>query len=163
MPQKVNTRIIIIVGVIVLVFILLLIFVLRGALNNPGTTPGNSGSTTNGASPTIFQAQQPIEKPDSNAVPSIYQQSAEYLEEQRKMDLTIAPENEKSTKAGLLLEKVPYKGKLFTFDYSTDDLAFKVILDSSQVLEANQEFDAFLKQNGIEDKSWLRDLKIEYK
>jgi hypothetical protein len=162
MPEKLNSKVIIAVGIVILIFILVVIFIVKGALTKGGTskarpTPGA------GVLPSVASAQKSIEKADPKAIPSIYQQSKEYLDEQQKMDLTIAPENEKSKKIGALLTKVPYQGKYFYFDYSTDDLGFKVILDKDRVLEANQEFNTFLKQNGVESQSWFLDLKIEYK
>lgn len=57
-----------------------------------------------------------------------------------------------------LANKLPYNGDYFTlfFDHSTSK--FYLTLDKNNVGEANKKFDEFLKENGILDRSWIRNL-----
>lgn len=60
-----------------------------------------------------------------------------------------------------LKEKLPYYGENFTilYDKSTDKT--KVFIYRN-VSEGEKEFDEFLKQNGVENRSWITNLSIEY-
>ena len=100
--QKVNPKIIIAVGIVILIVVLVVIFIVQGILKGTGKT-GEKNNGGNTVVPTGVAANKSVEKADPKAVPSIYQQSAEYLEAQKNMDLTIAPENEKSKSSSLMI------------------------------------------------------------
>jgi hypothetical protein len=155
--QKISRpQLYIIAAVIVLGFILLLIFLLSQARKeNPATPTGNS-QTPGAGSPTIVPYNKNNLKPVAGQ-PSIFQQSKEYQDFQNNVKLTEAPELERRKKSGALLDVIPYKGKLFTFDYDYSKGAYRVTFNKD-----NAEFNSWLKEHGIEDKSWLFNLQIAY-
>lgn len=66
---------------------------------------------------------------------------------------------DKDAAIGNLLSKLPYKGTFFSLEYSYQANAFTVNLPASNQAQANQEFDQFLKDNKIESRNWLYNLK----
>jgi hypothetical protein len=161
MPKLTRPQLYIIAAVILLGFILLIFFIFsQSAKNGPQKLSGNS--TTSAGSPTLVPYNKNNLKPGPGQ-PSIYQQSKEYQDFQNNVKLTEAPELERRKKSGALLDVIPYKGKLFTFDYDYSKGAYRVTFNKDNVLEANTEFNTWLKVQGIEDKSWLFNLQIAYK
>lgn len=67
----------------------------------------------------------------------------------------------RSSKVGGLLDRVPHSGKLFTFEYSYQTGKFTVTLLKGQLPQANAEFDAWLKENGVQDQSWIQKLDVK--
>lgn len=160
MPQINRSRIYIIIALAVLAFIV--IFVVLLSRIKPAITPSpTAGKPTPANTPTMIPYDVRNLRP-SPGEPTIFQQTEEYQKIQNDIRLTEAPEIERGQKVTVLLRIVPYKGKLFQFDYNTKALSYQVIFDKDRVLEANTEFDTFLKENGIESRFWFRDLKIVY-
>ncbi|MBI2596413.1 hypothetical protein HYW46_06830 [Candidatus Daviesbacteria bacterium] len=62
---------------------------------------------------------------------------------------------------GNLLTKLPYKGTNFSLDYSYNSLQFILTLNTQNKDLGNKEFDQFLLQNQILDRSWLKYLTIK--
>ena len=58
-----------------------------------------------------------------------------------------------------LINKVPYNGKYFSLNYNFNDAKFILTLSSNNLVQANTEFDSFLKQNGIQSRSWFTNLE----
>jgi hypothetical protein len=162
--MKINVKVAIAIGIVVLVVVGLLVSILSRRLIQPGASPSPAtGSPSPTGVPTVTPARYSREDLLPNTGPTIYQQTEEYQRIQNEINLTLAPTLEVHKKTGALLDIVPYRGELFTFDYRDRDLTYVVTLDRNRVLEANQEFDAFLRDNGIEDKEWFTRLKIEYR
>lgn len=61
-----------------------------------------------------------------------------------------------------LMNIVPYRGKHFSFDFNFDSATFLLALDKTTIDEGNVEFETFLKQNGVQGKSWLGKLITSY-
>lgn len=66
----------------------------------------------------------------------------------------------KESLVGNLLDKAPYNGKNFSFYYSYEKSEFVLYLPTTTQVAGNQEFDAFLKQNGVESRTWIRHLTV---
>lgn len=160
MPKLSRPQIYIIGAIIILGFILMLIFVLSQAKKDTPSAPIQNSQTPAG-SPTIVPYNKNNLKPGPDQ-PSIFQQSKEYQDFQNNVKLTEAPELERRKKSGALLDVIPFKGKLFTFDYDYKKGAYKVTFSKDNVLEANNEFNSWLKEHEIEDKSLLFNLQIAY-
>jgi len=62
-----------------------------------------------------------------------------------------------------LVNNVPYRGQDFTLAYNFDTATFLLTLDKNNLTAANAEFNAYLKTNGIKDKSWFDNLVTNYK
>lgn len=54
-----------------------------------------------------------------------------------------------------LKDKTPHYGKFFSFTYDPNEGIFYVYIDPVHVSQGNSEFDEFLRQNGIPDKSYF--------
>lgn len=150
-----NKKIIFIV-LIVIVTILGLSFFVISQMNKNQNNPNDNQNNT------LFL---PTKVPNTNTSPepTIFQDTQEYKDIQEKVALTEAPIHDRAEKVGKLLEKVPYQGSNFTFDFDNSTYSFKVTIPSDKQTEGNQEFDEFLTANGIEDRSWIQDLVVEYK
>ena len=72
-----------------------------------------------------------------------------------------AVEIDKNRLKGDLINILPYSGKYFTLDYDFGNYVFILRLDKNNLPLANQEIDAFLKQHGIESRSWLDNLQVQ--
>jgi hypothetical protein len=57
-----------------------------------------------------------------------------------------------------LIEKTPYIGKNFSFYYSFSNDQFTVYINNKNFKAGEEEFENFLKQNGVDDKSWITNL-----
>jgi hypothetical protein len=71
-------------------------------------------------------------------------------------------ELDKSSKLGSLIPKLPYNGSFFSFAYDFSKSSFILTLDKNNIAQGNNNFDVFLKTNGIQDRSWFINLIIEY-
>ncbi len=68
--------------------------------------------------------------------------------------------NRRSSLVGALVDKAPYIGTNFTFTYDYDANLFRVNIDPKNLTAGTSAFNDFLKQNGVDDKSWIPNLKI---
>ena len=62
-----------------------------------------------------------------------------------------------------LIGHLPYNGKFFTLDYNFNNATFVLTLNKNSLTEANNEFDAYLKTNGINDRSLFENLITTYR
>lgn len=60
-----------------------------------------------------------------------------------------------------LIKKLPYLGTNFSFNYNLSINQFVLVLKTGQEQEGNAEFDKFLKDNQIENRSWLKNLVVK--
>src|SRR3989304_899116 len=88
--------------------------------------------------------------------------SKEFNESSKKIQSTVAPQLKRDSLVGELLGKVPYSGKYFKFYFDYPTARFILELDSNHVNEGNKNFDAFLKKNNVEERSWIKNLGIKY-
>jgi hypothetical protein len=65
-------------------------------------------------------------------------------------------------KKGELINILPYSGAYFSFDFDFVKNTFVLTLDKSNIVAGNNNFDVFLKNNGIQNQSWFKDLQIIY-
>jgi hypothetical protein len=61
---------------------------------------------------------------------------------------------------GKLADKLPYYGTNFNFYYSYSRNIFMLYLKPANKQAGNVEFDAFLKQNGVNNRSWIKNLVV---
>ena len=66
----------------------------------------------------------------------------------------------KSYDVGQLINILPYSGKDFSLSYSFSTNSFTLYLKSGNEGSGNQEFDAFLKKNGIINRSWFNNFNL---
>lgn len=87
--------------------------------------------------------------------------SEEYKRGQEKIDEQEKEYMYQSSKAGELLDRIPYEGQSFSLDY--DYATFEYVLTVSKKNQAQGiiEFEEYLKENEIEDSSWLKHLRMQ--
>ncbi len=154
-----NKKIILIV-LTVLVVVLVIIFIIVSQISkNTTNTNSNLGNTSQNTSQS-FLTRVPN---NTSPKPTIFQDTQEYKDLQEKIALTEAPIHDRGEKVGKLLEKVPYQGQNFVFVFDNSTYSFKVTISNDKQQEGNQEFDEFLKTNGIQERAWIQDLVVEYK
>lgn len=56
--------------------------------------------------------------------------------------------------------KLPHQGNNFSLSYDFDSNVYTAVISSANAVAGNQELDAFLRANGINDRSWMPDLVI---
>lgn len=61
---------------------------------------------------------------------------------------------------GQLINLLPYNGSNFSLFYSFSTNVFTLYINPSKQTEGNTEFDAFLKKNGIDNRSWFDNLVV---
>ncbi len=86
--------------------------------------------------------------------------SPSYVQKAQQAESSDKTEREQGQLVGKLLSVVPYKGTYFSIVFNYDSVDFVVELNQSHLTEANQEFDAFLLKNGIQSRSWIKNLII---
>ncbi len=91
----------------------------------------------------------PASLPTNGSVPNNYGSDPKIINDARKSFL-----------AGQLINKLPYTGSNFylSFDYSTG--YFTLVLNKNNLELGNKEFDDFLLQNSVSDRSWISNLKV---
>lgn len=57
-----------------------------------------------------------------------------------------------------LIPKLPYRSNNFSLFYSFSDDKFTLYINSGNQNQGNADFDSFLKQNGVADRSWIDNL-----
>lgn len=67
-------------------------------------------------------------------------------------------ENRRSFLVGSLINILPYHGRNFSFYYNFSTNQFILYINPAAVSQGNTEFDAFLKQNHVEARSWIENL-----
>lgn len=61
-----------------------------------------------------------------------------------------------------LILLLPHQGNLFSLTYDFEKDSFNLILNSQRAIEAREEFEGFLSQNGIEDSLWIENTSTSY-
>lgn len=69
--------------------------------------------------------------------------------------------SKRSYAVGSLIDKLPYEGGNFSMSYDINQDLFTVTLNSENVALANKEFDLFLSDNNVGDRSWIINLLIK--
>ncbi len=66
----------------------------------------------------------------------------------------------RESQVGSLLRVLPYKGTDFMMEYDYKNLNFVVTINKERAVAGNTEFDLFLQQHGINNRTWIRNLNI---
>lgn len=66
--------------------------------------------------------------------------------------------NRRSFLVGQLINQIPYNGASFSLYYNFSKNEFILYINPSTPSQGNVEFDAFLKKNGVESRSWIENL-----
>lgn len=63
---------------------------------------------------------------------------------------------------GNLISKLPYNGVYFSFVFDFSKNSFVLRLDKNNITKGNSNFDVFLKNNSIQDRTWFDNLSVVY-
>lgn len=155
-----NKKAIVFLGIVLLIVLGFFVFRKRPQPIDPGTVVSPTPST-------ISISESPISRlsPSVTRMPTFPlisgaldgpQEGVEYYD--------IDPETEKQyIQVGKLLTVVPYEGTHFSLIYDIGKNDYIATINASNREAGEQEMDAFLKNNGIESRSWIHNLVIEYK
>ncbi len=97
----------------------------------------------------------------SPSPPSIPKPNLKYSEDQKNIWASEAPQINRDATVGQLVKKLPYSGQYFRFYFDYPTARFILELDSNHIDEGNKNFDAFLKENKVEERSWVQNLTIK--
>ncbi len=98
-------------------------------------------------SPRLDQKNTPGEPDPGRSYQKIDQQGLEFIR--------------RGTLISNLIDKLPFEGENFSLLYNLSNNQFIAVFNNKESTLAQKEFEAFLKQNNIEDKSWLYNLTIK--
>ena len=127
------------------ILIALFIFFILGFLQS---TPNPSGGST---------------QPTISVTPDVKKAMEEYKKNAANTHLTEAPQLKKDAAVGSLYAKLPHTGNYFSFYFNYTTGQFVLILNKAHAQEGTDNFKAFLKDNGVEDVSWIKNLTVDYK
>lgn len=111
----------------------------------------------------LFPSPYP-QKPDS-LIPTIpsslyLQYSEQYKNSVKKINEQEKEALQKDFLVHQMQLKLPYSGQYFTASYTISDNLTLVVMKKGFENEGSQEFDEFLKKNGVLNIDWIRNLKI---
>lgn len=154
----------IIAGGGIIVVIILLAFAL--SLFAPSTT-NQTTQLPYAPSPTIvgYQKKSPQDlrsDPQFKNNPKKVESDPTYISTSAEIDIKNKEELAKRAAVGRLLTKLPYQGTLFSMRYDYTSNMFYVALTKSNQVQSNQEFDLFLKNNGVDSETWVTPLTKLY-
>lgn len=140
----------IVIGILVVITVILIFTV--NTLRTSQQSPSQRSETN--TIPTTFQVNQ---QTTPGVPPSLIPGNSEsYRKSTQIIAATEAPILEREKIVGKLQFKMPYKGVNFQIVYDYKLLQYVVTIPNDKISEGNTEFDTFLKQNGIADRSWIR-------
>ena len=61
-----------------------------------------------------------------------------------------------------LTQKLPFQGLYFSLSYDYDRGVFLLIYNRANLQQGQENFNAFLKENGIKDSLWIENIIISY-
>lgn len=109
--------------------------------------------------PTPVQVEFPPQTDSSS--PPIPAQGTEYNQSVRKIQEEEKQAIYESSQVGKLLDILPYTGTNFSLSYSYSKNVFTLVLNGQNQSLGNAEFDRFLQQQGIQNRSWIKNLVIQ--
>ncbi|MBP9719579.1 MAG: hypothetical protein KBD46_03840 [Candidatus Levybacteria bacterium] len=96
-------------------------------------------------------------------VPTAYDPySEEYKDSVKKIDQEEKAIIQQDQKVAKFLTKLPMQGINFIAAYDIDTNKVRVTIPTSKSAEGEKEFDDFLKANGIENRSWIQNLSVQF-
>lgn len=110
--------------------------------------------------PTNYNFLNPTDKvkyfgpPGSN---ELYNKAAEQYMNDNKVFF------QREEQVGQLMHYIPYKGTNFNITYDTNTAVINVVINKEHDVAGNTEFDQFLQQHGIDNRTWIRNLNVVMK
>lgn len=135
-----------IIFIIITIIIIIFIGIFLRILSLQQTTP----------QPIPSSSSYPI--PYTSPAPNQNDYSQQYIDQMEKILIDQKKSIDKNQQVGKLLEKMPYSGKFFTLKFDFEKANFIVTFNLQKRTEAEEEFDDYLKNQGIEDRSWIDNL-----
>lgn len=146
--------------------IVILVVLIGLILTSIFATPSSQSIETT-LSPTPTQTIQ-VSPPDIRQDPKYrnnpYRVESEpaYIKSLEDIDAKNKEQLEKAGAVGRLLTKLPYTGNAFSLRYDYGNNIFYLTLVRDNRTQGNQEFEQFLRENDILDRSWIKNLTVSY-
>lgn len=109
----------------------------------------------------INQSSLPVSKPTQRPLPPILAQGEDYQKSLPQIREAEKEQLRKDSLVGIFIQKLPYFGKSFSIGYDIDTNQFIAQIKQGEEQVGNEELDQFLKENGILDRSWLKNLTVK--
>lgn len=152
-----NKPTLIITMVIGIISVLLVLLVLISFFTTTINKGDDQPNVSNPPGQTRTQARSvPEGNPRTIQSSDIYKKSVSEIAEKNKTPL------QRDALVAKLLDTLPHKGKYFSIDYSYATNVFTTTIDSTNRAVGNEELDQFLRQNKIESRDWIKNLKLTY-
>lgn len=125
---------------------------------------GNQTSSTDLLSPTPLPIAEFEATETETATSNIPADSKQYKATREKIADIEESLIRKEAAVGSLLDLLPYQGINFKIENDYANTQYVVTVNKGKEKEGNEEFNNFLKQNGVAERSWIRDnlLVIRY-
>lgn len=136
-----------IVGVVVVLIVLIMIL---AALQQTKTTSLPTSQTF----PTITPFEPNVTARNTLPGTTTYNESFKQIQQQEAKIVA------QDAALGRLLEFLPHTGTNFSMKYDYNQNTFFVTIPQARRQEGEKELDAFLKQNGVQNRNWINTNKL---
>lgn len=153
------------------VVLLILIIVVYNMLNRLPEEPSPQEPEPLPITPTQQQDEEQIpaqqQKPTEpltkeGLLPITPNQNPTYLETIEQIQKEEAPSLDRKSKVGSLINELPHTEETFILEYSFDTFDFVLTLDQNTKKQGFEDFRVYLQSQGIDQVSWLTNMKIVY-
>lgn len=139
------------IAAIILFGMIIMVLLLQGG--NLSQNPANPDSITPSLSPSATPTAVPQALIEEYSFGQMTDET--YIQNEQAVAPTESIQVEESTRVGALLGIVPYQGEYFSLDYNYDTFNYVLTLQRDFLEQGDEEFDEFLKDNGISDRTSL--------
>lgn len=153
-----NKTILSLAGIAGIFLVIFLVLMLASLFSTVKKSPTNLTASPTPVPPVLTPTIDPFitNNPQQIESSQTYKQSFQEINNKYKESLR------RDALVGQLLKLLPYQGRYFLLTYSYDANRFTATIDATNKTLGNQEFDQFLKQNNILDRSWIINLQVVY-
>lgn len=99
---------------------------------------------------------------DTKIYPTISEDPREGTGLEESKTPSIAEKENRSYLVMSLTQKLPYRGLYFSLSYDYDRGVFLLIYSRANLSKGQENFNVFLKENGIKDFSWIENIIVSY-
>lgn len=147
-----NIKILGLVGLFLLVIALVVFFRFISPSTTSRPTPLNT--------PVATVKPSSVASPASSIDERLY--SEEYKKEAAETNKQEQSQIEKDKLVAKFIDTLPYKGSFFSASLNLNTGRVEIVIDDANKAQGEVEFDEYLKNNQITDRSWIQNLSIKY-
>lgn len=144
-----------IIAAIIATIVIILFILIFASFSNPSSTDQQGSPLKTRLTPEAIHPNT-TSVPTSN--PKQLESSSEYKDSVKKIADKNKTALQRDATVASLLSILPYKGAHFTFTYSYKTNEFTLVVDKSNRALGSQEFDKWLKEHKVDNRSWIKNL-----